>query len=301
MKYGLNYQGSKSGFVEELCDIFPAKRNFYDLFAGGGSVTHRMLVLGYFQRYFMCDINPLPITLFEQCAKGNAPSPRWVSREEFNETKNTDAYAACCFCFGGDWSSYAYAKEIEPIKKAMHYAIVDLDYSYADALGLDLHFLSKYNDWHQRRLAIRQEVKRADRLDEIQHLERHVSLEYMEALVGLQILSELDSTKSFEVICKPYDEVTILPDSVIYCDPPYRNTKKYVAGQFDHEKFYDWCRNQTELVFISEYSMPDDFICIKEFSRADKKSAYSLKHVIERVFIPRHQEEQYNENKNTIF
>ena len=53
-----------------------------------------------------------------------------------------------------------------------------------------------------------------------------------------------------------YREVEILPDSVIYCDPPYRATREYMHNKeaFDHQSFYDWCEKQTALVLISEYT-----------------------------------------------
>ena len=37
--------------------------------------------------------------------------------------------------------------------------------------------------------------------------------------------------------------------------------------QFDHEKFYAWCREKTaegHLVFVSEYQAPSDFVCVWE-------------------------------------
>lgn len=53
---------------------------------------------------------------------------------------------------------------------------------------------------------------------------------------------------------------------VIYCDPPYRNTTKYHTANFPYELFYDWCRemNKNNVVLVSEYNMPDDFLCIWE-------------------------------------
>lgn len=55
--------------------------------------------------------------------------------------------------------------------------------------------------------------------------------------------------------------------SLIYCDPPYLNTKKYdVSRNFDYDAFYDWCREQSKehIVLISESTMPDDFEVIWE-------------------------------------
>ena len=64
-----------------------------------------------------------------------------------------------------------------------------------------------------------------------------------------------------------YDEVIIENNSVIYCDPPYKETTSYSnSTNFNHEEFWQWCRNASEnnIVFISELKAPEDFICIWE-------------------------------------
>ncbi len=61
-----------------------------------------------------------------------------------------------------------------------------------------------------------------------------------------------------------YEDIEIPPNSLIYCDPPYANVTGYSgAGKFDSEKFYQWCRDiaaRGNVVFVSEYSAPDDFV-----------------------------------------
>lgn len=54
--------------------------------------------------------------------------------------------------------------------------------------------------------------------------------------------------------------------AVIYCDPPYKGTKKYASRGFDHGKFWDWCREQSKknIVLVSEREAPEDFNCIWE-------------------------------------
>lgn len=96
-----------------------------------------------------------------------------------------------------------------------------------------------------------------------------------------------------------YRDLEILPDSVIYCDPPYKDTAGY-GMEFDHESFYDWCEKQTSLVLISEYWMPEDrFVCIAEFER---KSTFSPTNnslsCIEKVFVPKGQLEMYKRMMN---
>lgn len=288
MKYGLSYQGSKNTIAEDICDLFPVRTNFYDLFAGGGAITHRMLLLGMFENYTMSDINPLPLSLFRDCVEKNVPDPRWVSREEFMATKDTDAYSACCFSFGGDWATYLYAKEKEATQRALHQALVYDDLSELD-MDIDLSFMRDYDTWNERRLAVNRVIPKEN---------RSVELERMVQLVDISKLR----ASSLTILNAKYDDVEIKPDSVIYCDPPYKDTKGYVAGGFNHDAFYDWCRKQTELTFISEYTMPDDFDVVATFSRTEHKSATSnIKKITERLFIPSHQRQLYDESKTTLF
>lgn len=65
---------------------------------------------------------------------------------------------------------------------------------------------------------------------------------------------------------KSYSDLDIPQQSIIYCDPPYKGTAKYKAvDDFDHAEFWQWCREKCDeghQVFISEYTAPDDFVCI---------------------------------------
>lgn len=63
-----------------------------------------------------------------------------------------------------------------------------------------------------------------------------------------------------------YQLLNIPANSIIYCDIPYKNTKQYATSKvFNYENFYTWCREQRlqgHVIFISEYQMPEDFICV---------------------------------------
>lgn len=87
-------------------------------------------------------------------------------------------------------------------------------------------------------------------------------------------------------LCCDYFNLNIPDNALIYCDPPYDCKTKYKDG-FDHLKFWDWCREISKKypVFISEYSAPQDFICVKEIETKtilDKNSDYKR---IEKLFI----------------
>jgi DNA adenine methylase len=83
-----------------------------------------------------------------------------------------------------------------------------------------------------------------------------------------------------------YLELELPKSSLIYCDPPYSNTCKY-RDDLNYDVFWEWCRTQAKsghTVFISEYSAPADFVCVKEIQHKtilDKNSLYPR---IEKLF-----------------
>lgn len=122
-------------------------------------------------------------------------------------------------------------------------------------------------------------------------------LQHLEA--GLSVIRGGNSmTKSkLTTLVGDYRDVEILPDSVIYSDIPYFQSREYKHNKeaFDHEAFYHWCEKQTSLVLISEFWMPEDrFVCIAERPRkvTFSASSNSLERV-EKVFVPKHQYEMY--------
>lgn len=75
-------------------------------------------------------------------------------------------------------------------------------------------------------------------------------------------------SEGFRIVACSYD-VPQLNNVLIYADPPYKDTEPYQGvPEFDHEKFYDWCRAQRlrgNTVVVSEYQMPEDFQVLKQF------------------------------------
>ena len=69
--------------------------------------------------------------------------------------------------------------------------------------------------------------------------------------------------QNVQFVCDSYENLDF-ENCLIYCDPQYQGTTGYKTGSFDHDKFYDWCREQAKknVVFVSEYEMPDDFECV---------------------------------------
>lgn len=94
-----------------------------------------------------------------------------------------------------------------------------------------------------------------------------------------------------------YAQVPIPEGSVIYCDIPYQNTDVYDEHTtFDYERFYRWCEEQTQPVFISSYDMPRDrFDVVAEYTHRSTICATANNLVTERIFVPRHQTERGNQ------
>lgn len=116
-------------------------------------------------------------------------------------------------------------------------------------------------------------------LGSLQSLQSLESLQRLERLQRLENLQSLQSLERLKLSRKDYSDVAIPPGATVYCDPPYANTTGYI-DDFDHERFYRWLRSMEFPVFVSEYSMPDDFIC---FASIDKACTYSSSKTIKRA------------------
>lgn len=335
MKYGLPYKGSKNKLAERIVRLLPRRTNLVDLFCGGCAVSHAALLMGKFEHIYINDINWMCPTLFMDALQGKyANDTRWISREDFFRLRDTDPYVAMVWSFGNNMRDYLYSKEIEPLKKAIHYALFFSDYSLAKALGHDLSFVDAIKDVQQRYRAVRQYFSQfghfqqqsfegggiSARLEtmerqqtrsvfqkkkiqkrpwEAEHRERthclaqiaisRTATQHAQSCMGGGNLSITPSVLS-------YEQVVIPPDSVIYCDIPYKGTNIYNGVEdFNYERFYTWAESQTAPVFISSYQMPTDrFDCIAEWSHRSTLSGSKNNAVTERIFVPKHQTERGN-------
>jgi len=296
MNYGVPYQGGKNSIAEWVVSHIPSADVFCDLFAGGCGITHRAMIEGRWKRYIVNDRYSLATGLFADCANGKVPEPKWVSRDDFFRLCDTDPYVAVCWSFGNNCKDYMFGKDVEPLKRAAFKAVVDLDFTESDALGLDLHFLQGTPDWRRRRLLLRRMCRRRA-ITGIGQLQKLQSLESLQRLQSLQRLGGLQSLQRLAV---DYSEVEIPENAVIYCDPPYINTGGYKGG-FNHEDFYAWCRRQKALTIISERSMPKDFICIGRRKKDVTFAQTTVTSATECLFIPPHQQGLYNDRKTSLF
>ena len=109
---------------------------------------------------------------------------------------------------------------------------------------------------------------------------------YSEAVKNLK--SQIPNLENITFKCLDYTATKDISGFVIYCDPPYYNTKQYGSSKgFDHNKFWDWVRLKSEnnVVIISEHQAPCDFKCIWE--QEVKRTIDNNKRItaVEKLFI----------------
>lgn len=151
MNYGLPYKGSKNKLAERIANLLPQRKHLYDLFCGGCAVSHAALVKGKYEHIHINDFNWMSPALFMDALDGKYDNEtRWISREDFFRLKDTDPYVAAVWSYGNNMRDYMYSREIEPLKRAIHYAIFFSDYEPGLALGYDLSFMDGINDVRQR-------------------------------------------------------------------------------------------------------------------------------------------------------
>ena len=189
MKYGLPYKGSKNKLAERIVRLLPKRTHLIDLFCGGCAVSHAALLMGKYEHIHINDINWMCPTLFIDALNGKYNDEnRWISREDFFRLKDTDPYVAVVWSFGNNLRDYLYSKEIEPLKKAIHYAMFFSDYSLGKELGHDLSFIDPIQDLQKRYLAVKHYFNRHGHFQQ-QSFERGGQNQRMQSIEALERLN----------------------------------------------------------------------------------------------------------------
>lgn len=156
MNYGLPYKGSKNKLAERIVDLLPKRTHLIDLFCGGCAVSHAALLRRKFKHIHINDLNWMCPTLFIDALNGKYENDtRWISREDFFRLRDTDPFVAIVWSFGNNMRDYLYSVEIEPLKRAIHYAVFFDDYEPGLALGYDFSFTKSFVTHQQKYAAIR--------------------------------------------------------------------------------------------------------------------------------------------------
>lgn len=273
-QYGMPYKGSKNKIAERLMAQFPRVEYFVDLFGGGGAMTDCAACSGKYKRVIYNELNPVVYDGFVMALNGAFKNEtRWISREDFQSLKSTDPYAAICFSFGNNLRSYAYSPENERLKQHLHNVF------FADTPNnARLQFKKFLNEIRK--------ICKENGAEDRRFYETLGNIQSLESLERLQRLQNLEAIQNVVCYNLSYEQVDIPQGSVVYCDIPYKNTKGY-QGKFDYDKFYEWALSNKNCIFISEYSMPENFTEIYHIDKTCSLGSNNNKQTVEQLFVNR--------------
>ena len=262
------YMGSKNkiaiDLLREMLKVKPRAKYFYDLFGGGGSMSFTASQIGLKTHYNELQTSLVKFIdyIFNRLEKGLKgqygifPDDfyKFIDRKEFMKLKDEDSikgqFARIVYSFGNNQRTYLFG-DIEKTKHLAHDVVMfRCEKSLKELNGLldtDIK-TSNLLTWSERRLDFMKQVK--DR--KYKELER---LQQMEQLLQLERLQPIFTTSNLS-----YKEVKIntpIDETIIYLDPPYRNTGKYIEGKdFDYKELDQWFLDNKYTCFMSEYNAP---------------------------------------------
>lgn len=281
-KYGIPYQGNKSKVIKHIAPLIPPAENFYDLFGGGFSVTHFMMVNrgGDFGRFHFNEIRPGVCGLIRDAIAGKYSysnfTPGWVSREDFLSKKDSCAYTKLIWSFGNNGRDYLFGRKIEANKRSMHQCVVhgEFDNFCAKLTGIG-EWPPHISGPADRRLFMKRKIR--DRIGE------RIDLQQLQQLERLQQLEQLEQLQFYSL---DYRAVPIMDNSVTYCDIPYGGTASYDGGKnFDRAEFLEWAAESPHPTYVSEYDIKDDrFHMLKEIETRSTMAAKGSVRATERVY-----------------
>ena len=119
--YGIPYMGSKDKIVASIAMNFPKAEHFYDLFGGGFSVTHYMLVnkSKNYSHFHYNEIKSDIVDLVKKSINGdfnyNKFKPEWISRDQFFKRLD-DPYVRICCLLGMIKKTICFHQKLNPTK-----------------------------------------------------------------------------------------------------------------------------------------------------------------------------------------
>jgi 16S rRNA G966 N2-methylase RsmD len=293
------YMGSKNkiaiDLLREMLKVKPKAKYFYDLCAGGGSMSFTASQIGLKTHYNELQTSLVKFIdyIFNRLEKGLKgqyglfPDDfyNFIDRDEFMKLKDEDSikgqFARICYSFGNNQRSYLFG-DIEKTKHLAHNIVMfRCEKSLKELNGLldtDIK-TSNLLTWNERRLDFMKQVKD----------KKYKELERLENLQNLQNLQQLERLQPiFTTSNLSYKEVKIntpIDETIIYLDPPYRNTAKYIEGKdFNYKELDQWFLDNKYTCFMSEYNAPHKVIFeIDKFSLMDN-SKEKKKVVKEKLF-----------------
>jgi 16S rRNA G966 N2-methylase RsmD len=292
-KLGIPYMGSKRKLAHDIVSVImqdnPQCKYFYDLFGGGGAISFEALEWPNIETVIYNEIDTAITELLKKVLYEGVTEEfyQWIDRETFHQCKRDHDWFAglikTIWSFGNKTYNYLYGKDIEQYKKILHdivvnkseYAVNILNEKYG--VELDYKYINNNYNIDERRLYTSQCIKiKNNKHERIQHLER------LKHLVQLQFLQ---NKYKLAISSKSYEQVIIdtpIDETIIYLDPPYKNTGKY-QHEVDHKKLHEYIVNSPYKIYVSSYDW-DGLYEVASFNHRTKLSATKNNIVLEKLY-----------------
>ncbi len=299
---GMPYMGGKRKLAPKILTHIlkenPKAKYFYDLFGGGGSISFMALQAKQIKEVNYNEYNPAIVNLLKYIVENGVTDDcyKWVSREEFEKNiSRNDWYGGLVkvvWSFGNNQKNYMFGKDIEKQKRLLHEIVVDNNFNSIKEFKEKFDFkfdentlkeTFKNQDTEQRRCIIGRIVINSIGRCDIQQLQRLQHLQHLQQLEQLQQLHNLKITNL------SYDEVDIntpIEETVIYLDPPYKNTASY-NKTIDFFKLKEFIKNSKYKIYLSEYDNHYNMRLVNQYKHRGTLSPTANNEVIEKLYCNR--------------
>ena len=302
--------------MRKMLDEKPKAKYFIDLFGGGGSMSFTAVQMGLKVHYNEKQTSLVNFIdyILERIKTGQGgkyglfPDDfyKFITREEFNELKEEDSikgqFARICYSFGNNQRNYLFG-DIEKTKHLLHDIVMfrckvslkefnklwGVNYTISNAKTWNERKFHCKAEWNQRmkikdcsKLEMLQQLQQLEQLEQLERLQQLEQLQQLERLQRLEQLERLEPLNNLTLSNLDYKNVKIetpIDETIVYLDPPYRGTIKYIEDVF-HDEIDDYFKSSPYTCFMSEYKAP--FKSILEIKKTQlmhnskEKRAYAL-------------------------
>jgi 16S rRNA G966 N2-methylase RsmD len=295
--YSVPYMGSKRGIaiklLKKMLDIKPQAKYFVDLFGGGGAMAFTASQIGLNVIYNELDEDIVDLIKYIKNRKlknkkgniGFFPDDfyKFINKEEFQKYKNENSIKATfikiCYSFGNQMTGYAYSYEKAILKKLIHNFIIYNDAQSKQDFNNYTNFNFKYligNNYKERNSNYHNELSLLNKNPDYYQSENIGRFKRLENITNINF-------KNITISNLDYKDVLIntqKKETIIYLDPPYRNTVEY-ENKINFNELDNFFLNLPYTAFLSEYNAP-----FKKIYEIEKTSLLkNNKNIIENLYI----------------
>lgn len=270
--YSVPYMGSKRGIAiklfKKMLDIKPQAKYFVDLFGGGGAMAFTASQIGLNVIYNELDKELVDLIKYIknrklESKKGNIgffPDDfyKFINKEEFKKYKNENSIKATfikiCFSFGNKMTNYGYSDERAILKKLIHNFIIYNDAQSKQDFNNYTNLNFKYligNNFIERNSNYYKQLSLLDKNSDDYRNENVLRFKRFDNITNINF-------KNITISNLDYKDVLINTSqkkTIIYLDPPYRNTTEY-KNKINFNELDNFFFNLPYTAFLSEYNAP---------------------------------------------